>query len=103
MILHEAVVLLVVAIIVAVLAFTAIGGTAGPKPAARYHRQLRLSAPPSTREDAIKRRLIAASLPPIRLLKCSAHFAGLPCSRHNATRSETFASPTHMTVSAPPQ
>jgi hypothetical protein len=32
-----------------------------------------------------------------------AHFAGLPLSRHSATSSETFASPTHMTVSAPPQ
>lgn len=34
---------------------------------------------------------------------CPAHFAGLPCSRHDATRSETFASPTHITVSAAPQ
>jgi hypothetical protein len=31
------------------------------------------------------------------------HLAGLPWSRHKATNSETFASPTHMTVSAPPQ
>ena len=31
------------------------------------------------------------------------YLAGLPLSRHSATRSETFASPTHMTVSAPPQ
>ncbi len=39
----------------------------------------------------------------VGLLKCRAYFAGLPWSRHRATRSETFASPTHMTVSAPPQ
>jgi len=32
-----------------------------------------------------------------------AHFAGLAWSTHIATRSERFASPTHMTVSAPPQ
>ena len=31
------------------------------------------------------------------------YLAGLPLSRHSATSSETFASPTHMTVSAPPQ
>jgi len=31
------------------------------------------------------------------------YLAGLPLWRHSATRSETFASPTHMTVSAPPQ
>ena len=31
------------------------------------------------------------------------YLAGLPRSRHSATRSEMFASPTHMTVSAPPQ
>ncbi len=39
----------------------------------------------------------------LRLLKCHGYFAGLPWCRHSATRSETFASPTHMTVSAPPQ
>ena len=39
----------------------------------------------------------------VGLLKCHAYFAGLPWSRHSATRSEIFASPTHMTVSAPPQ
>src|SRR5713101_3675406 len=38
----------------------------------------------------------------VGLLKYHAYFAGLPGSRHRATRSETFASPTHMTVSAPP-
>jgi len=32
-----------------------------------------------------------------------AYLAGLPLSRHSATSSETFASPMHMTVSAPPQ
>src|SRR5258708_39342439 len=29
----------------------------------------------------------------VGLLKCHAYFAGLPWSRHRATRSETFASP----------
>jgi hypothetical protein len=33
----------------------------------------------------------------------SFHFACRPCSKHSATRSETFASPAHITVSAPPQ
>ena len=37
------------------------------------------------------------------LLKYQAYFAGLLWCRHSATRSETFASPTHITVSAPPQ
>jgi len=32
-----------------------------------------------------------------------AYLAGLPCSTHKATNSATFASPTHITVSAPPQ
>jgi hypothetical protein len=31
------------------------------------------------------------------------HLADLPCSRQRATRSEMFASPAHITVSAPPQ
>ncbi len=31
------------------------------------------------------------------------HFAGLPCSRQSATKSAMLASPTHITVSAPPQ
>ncbi len=31
------------------------------------------------------------------------YLAGLPCSRHKATKSEILASPTHMTVSAAPQ
>jgi hypothetical protein len=31
------------------------------------------------------------------------YLAGLLCSTHKATRSEIFASPTHITVSAPPQ
>src|SRR5437660_9368798 len=35
--------------------------------------------------------------------KTTGHFADLPCSRHRANRSDTFASYTHMTVSAAPQ
>ena len=86
-----------------VSAAAAIAGTAYPKASRSIPSSTPFICPPSAREGAIKRRLIAASLPPIQLLKCGAHFAGLPCSRHNATRSETFASPTHMTVSAAPQ
>ena len=49
---------------------------------------------------------VAADHPDLGLLglsKYQAYFAGLPWCRHSATRSETFASPTHITVSAPPQ
>ncbi len=38
-----------------------------------------------------------------RLLKLHTQIADRLCCRQRATRSATFASPTHMTVSAPPQ
>jgi hypothetical protein len=38
-----------------------------------------------------------------RMRRMTVYLAALPCSKHRSTRSEIFASPTHMTVSAPPQ
>ena len=65
-------------------------------------RRVSMSSLPLVNRDR-QRSLVRGTDMHITKMLCHAYFAGLPLSMHRAIRSETFASPTHMTVSAPPQ
>ena len=69
-------------------------GRRSPPDDAVQSRQILAAGGPRVEARRIKRRQISVA---------ATHLGGLPWSRHNATRSETLASPTHITVSAPPQ